>query len=99
MAALDRDIRLVDQRTRAGGDIGVLQGVFVLRLDVIFATLDLVDDGSVVLRAHLGAQLDEHAMGLGQNGAVIFRRTAERADLLLQALCNLTALGSAALER
>src|ERR1700754_185168 len=99
MAALHRNVSLVDKRTRTGGDVGVLQGVFVLRLDVIFAALDFVDDGGVVLRAHLGAQLDEHAMSLGQNGAVVFRRAAKRADLLLQALGNLATLGGTALER
>src|ERR1700754_1016896 len=99
MAALHRNVSLVDKRTRAGGDIGVLQGVFVLRLDVIFAALDFIDDGGVVLRAHLGAKLDKHAMGLGENGAVVFRLAAKRTDLLLQALGNLATLGGAALER
>ena len=92
MACLDRLKSAFDHRTGFGGELVVLQGVFELGLDMILATLDLGDHCGIVAGGDFGLEVEEGAMGTGQQGAVILGIAAETGDFTTQLFGDLLAL-------
>ena len=55
----------------------VLEGCFVLALDIVFASFDLFDNSSVIGTGNRIFQIHEGPMRGGQKAAVVLRITAE----------------------